>query len=231
MKEESTNAGGNKTRRNRDSHRSMPAKTSTFNDSIGLDLTAKKITRPAVNAGLSSHAGAGANTERQYGNDEAVRSSFPKVMDRTPIVKEFASKNELEQAQDKTRLSDYQMYWHLREFDPIDMIEELDIEEKYKRKQKIEAMLQKFRDLPESEHIRKFIQFERLNYKTQLYNKSRKIDSIMKQLNSGNQHVEKDENGLDMMGFTKDGKKKFIYGPKIQLQKEIGQLEDDNYNL
>ena len=34
-----------------------------------------------------------------------------------------------------------------------------------------------------------------------------------------------------MMGFTKDGKKKFIYGPKIQLQKEIGQLEDDNYNL
>ena len=64
MKEESTNAGGNKTRRNRDSHRSMPAKTSTFNDSIGLDLTAKKITRPTVNAGLSSHAGAGANTER-----------------------------------------------------------------------------------------------------------------------------------------------------------------------
>ena len=41
-------------------------------------------------------------------------------------------------------------------------------------------MLKKFRDLPESEHIRKFMQFERLNYKTQLYNKSRKIDSIMK---------------------------------------------------
>lgn len=49
------------------------------------------------------------------------------------------------------------MYWHLREFDPIDMVEELDLDEKYKRKLKIEAMLQKFRDLPESEHIRKFI--------------------------------------------------------------------------
>jgi len=72
------------------------------------------------------------------------------------------------------------MYWHLKEFDPIDMVEEMDLDEKYKKKQKVEAMLQKFRDLPESEHIRKFIQFERLNYKTQLYNKSRKIDSIMK---------------------------------------------------
>ena len=55
-------------------------------------------------------------------------------MDRSPIVKDFSSKAELEQAGDKTRLTDYQMYWHLREFDPIDMVEELDLEEKYKRK-------------------------------------------------------------------------------------------------
>lgn len=140
-----------------------------------------------------------------------------KMLDRSPIQAEFGSKAELEQAKDPTRLNDYKMYWHLREFDPIDMVEEMDLDEKYKKKQKVEAMLQKFRDLPESEHIRKFIQFERLNYKTQLYNKSRKIDSIMKQLNSGSQIVEKDDDGQELMGFTKDGKKKIMYGPKIQL--------------
>ena len=53
-------------------------------------------------------------------------------------------------------------------------------------------MLKKFRDMPESEHIRNFMKYERVNYKTQLYNKSRKIDSIMKQLNSNNELVEKD---------------------------------------
>ena len=123
------------------------------------------------------------------------------------------------------------MYWHLREFDPIDMVEDLDLDEKYRKKQKMEALMQKFRDLPESEQIRKFIQFERLNYKTQLYNKSRKIDSILKQLNSGGQIVEKDDDGQELMGFTQEGKKKIMYGPKIQLQKEIVQAEDDQQNM
>ena len=72
------------------------------------------------------------------------------------------------------------MYWHLKEFDPIDMDEAMDLDEKYKRKKKLEQMLQKFRDMPESEQIKKFIKYERVNYKTQLYNKSRKIESIMK---------------------------------------------------
>ena len=40
--------------------------------------------------------------------------------------------------------------------------------------------MKKFRDLPESDHIKAFTKYERMNYKTQLYNKSRKIDSIMK---------------------------------------------------
>jgi len=26
------------------------------------------------------------------------------------------------------------MYWHLKEFDPIDLVEEMDLDEKYKRK-------------------------------------------------------------------------------------------------
>ena len=84
------------------------------------------------------------------------------------------------------------MYWHLKEFDTIDIVEHMDLDEKFKRKQQVEAMLKKFRDMPESEHIRNFMKYERVNYKTQLYNKSRKIDSIMKQLNSNNELVEKD---------------------------------------
>ena len=43
------------------------------------------------------------------------------------------------------------MYWHLKEFDPIDMVEEMDLDEKYKKKKKMEEMLEKFRSLPEAE--------------------------------------------------------------------------------
>ena len=98
---------------------------------------------------------------------------------RSPIKKDFSSKADLEK-NDMARLADYNMYWHLKEFDPIDLDEGMDLDEKYKRKQKIEKMLEKFRNMPESEHIKRFIKYERVNYKTQLYNKSRKVDSIMK---------------------------------------------------
>lgn len=137
-----------------------------------------------------------------------------KVINSSPLKKNFKSKNELEK-KDTGRLADYNMYWHLKEFDPIDIVEEMDLDEKFKRKQKIENMLQKFRDMPESEHIKSFMKYERVNYKTQLYNKSRKIDSIMKQLNSNNTLVEKDEDGVEMMGYTDKGRKKMLYGPKI----------------
>ena len=102
-----------------------------------------------------------------------------KVMDSSPLKKDFNSKAELER-NDKNRLADYNMYWHLKEFDKLDMDEGLDLDEKFKAKKNHEAMLKKFRELPESEHIKSFIKYERVNYKTQLYNKSRKIDSIMK---------------------------------------------------
>lgn len=123
------------------------------------------------------------------------------------------------------------MYWHLKEFDPIDMDEAMELDEKYKRKKKLEQMLQKFREMPESEQIKKFIKYERVNFKTQLYNKSRKIDSIMKQLNSNNPLVEKDEDGIELMGFTENGRKMLTYRPKIQLQKEVSTVEDDSSNF
>ena len=123
------------------------------------------------------------------------------------------------------------MYWYLKEFDPIDMDEAMELDEKYKRKKKLEQMLQKFREMPESEQIKKFIKYERVNFKTQLYNKSRKIDSIMKQLNSNNPLVEKDEDGIELMGFTENGRKMLTYRPKIQLQKEVSTVEDDSNNL
>lgn len=76
-------------------------------------------------------------------------------------------------------------------------------------------MIAKFREMPESVHIKNFIKYERLNYKTQLYNKGRKVESIMKQLNTNNTLIEKDEDGMELMGFTEEGKKKIMYGPKI----------------
>ena len=55
------------------------------------------------------------------------------------MKKHFASKAELESATgDKARLADYNMYWHLKEFDPIDMVEEVDLDKKFEKKKKLE---------------------------------------------------------------------------------------------
>ena len=48
----------------------------------------------------------------------------------------------------------------------------------------MEKVLEKFRNLPESVHIKKFLKYEKLNLKTQIYNKSNKLDAILKQLNA-----------------------------------------------
>ena len=61
------------------------------------------------------------------------------MINSSPLKKNFRSKNELEK-KDTVRLADYNMYWHLKEFDPVDIVEEMDLDEKFKRKQKIEAM-------------------------------------------------------------------------------------------
>ena len=52
---------------------------------------------------------------------------------------------------DKKRLADYNMYWHLKEFDEIDIIEGMDLNEKYKKRKKVEHIMEKFRQLPETE--------------------------------------------------------------------------------
>ena len=35
---------------------------------------------------------------------------------------------------DKKRLADYNMYMHLKEFDEVDIVEDMDLNEKYKKK-------------------------------------------------------------------------------------------------
>ena len=44
----------------------------------------------------------------------------------------------------------------------------------------MEAVLEKLRSLPEQVHIQKFLKFEKLNLKTQLYNKTNKLNAILK---------------------------------------------------
>ena len=43
--------------------------------------------------------------------------------------------------------------------------------------------------------------------------------------------MEKDEDGVEMMGFTENGRKRLLYGPKIQLQKEVTSAEDEKLQL
>lgn len=97
-----------------------------------------------------------------------------------PVVN---SEKELESL-DIGRHQDYKLYWHFQEFNPVDLQDHLDIDEKYKERKKMEKVLEKFRNLPESVHISKFLKYEKLNLKTQIYNKSNKLDAILKQLNA-----------------------------------------------
>ena len=73
----------------------------------------------------------------------------------SPMRKNVTSKAEIETT-DRERAQDLNMYFHLHEFDPVDLMEDLDMEEKYKRKKKQAAILEKFNNLPEGEQIRKF---------------------------------------------------------------------------
>lgn len=78
------------------------------------------------------------DTMHTVAEEENVVESTINVMDSAPLRKDFTSKAELERT-DKARLGDYNMYWHLKEFDPIDIVETMDLDEKFKKKQKIEA--------------------------------------------------------------------------------------------
>ena len=49
------------------------------------------------------------------------------------MKKNFSTKGELEKT-DKKRLADYQMYWHLKEFDEVDIKEDMDLDEKYEKR-------------------------------------------------------------------------------------------------
>ena len=85
---------------------------------------------------------------------------------------------------DAIRHNEYKLYWHFQEFNPVDLEENLDIDEKFKKRQKMEIVLEKFRSLPEAVHISKFLNYEKVNLKTQMYNKSNKLDAILKHLNA-----------------------------------------------
>ena len=101
-------------------------------------------------------------------------------MNTSPLRSHFTSKVELEQENDKERLEQYNMYWHLQEFDRNDLNEEMDIDEKYEKKKEHEKFCDKFRKLGEPTHIRKFMKYEKSNAITHLYNKNRKIENMMK---------------------------------------------------
>lgn len=85
---------------------------------------------------------------------------------------------------DQNRHNDYKLYWHFQEFNPVDLQEDLNIDEKFKRRKQMDVVLDKLRSLPETVHIKKFLKYEQLNLKTQLYNKTSKVEAILKQLNA-----------------------------------------------
>ena len=112
-----------------------------------LKLTATRLTRPAPINPFIKLSQDFAPGDSQTLDAHTLRERV-NVIERSPLKREFNSKVELEET-DSARLADYNMYWHLKEFDPIDINEEIDLDEKYKRKQKIEKMIAKFKEMPE----------------------------------------------------------------------------------
>ena len=66
------------------------------------------------------------------------------------------SKIDLDRGKDDERKRAYDMFWHLQEFDPIDLDEEMDIDEKFEKKKVHEKICEKFRKLGDRIHIKKF---------------------------------------------------------------------------
>ena len=148
-------------------------------------------------------------------------------LENKPLRQAVRSERELEQL-DQSRHNDYKLYWHFQEFNPVDLKEDLDIDEKFKMRKKMDQVINKLRSLPETVHINKFLKYEKLNLRTQMYNKTSKVEAILKQLNADPAiQVQKE---IDMMGGApgselaaeQESKQRVvIYAPKMQLVKEL----------
>ena len=103
-------------------------------DENALKLTTTKISSPPETVKLSDSMQRVPEEPRNKFQDSSIAGGPIKVLDNSPLKKDFKSKAELEQT-DKLRLAEYNMYWHLKEFDPIDIVEHMDLDEKFKKKQ------------------------------------------------------------------------------------------------
>ena len=68
--------------------------------------------------------------------DTSVKTNGPQnvgqKLQSSPLRAHFKSKAELEQTRgNEERLQSYNMFWHFQEFDPIDLDEEMDIDDKF----------------------------------------------------------------------------------------------------
>lgn len=108
------------------------------------------------------------------------------------------------------------------------------MDEKYKKKEQLREMLDKFMALGETEHIKRYMKFEKMNKKTQLYNKGRKISSMLKNLSTSHQkHSEAAFKDMIEEGvMSRDESQHLqIYGPRIKLHKEITKHNLDSLQL
>ena len=105
------------------------------------------------------------NTKTLVDASNSAAKEGSNKLDSHPVRPVVNSEKELESL-DISRHQEYKLYWHFQEFNPVDLQDHLDIDEKYKQRQKMEKVLEKFRNLPESVHISKFLKYEKLNLKT-----------------------------------------------------------------
>lgn len=69
-------------------------------------------------------------------------------------------------------------------FNQADYNEGLDVEERYKQRQMHEQIMKKYQSRPEEIKIKKYLTYEAINLRSNLYNKKLKMDKMFTELNA-----------------------------------------------
>jgi hypothetical protein len=102
-----------------------------------------------------------------------------------PILAPLQNLKSIESKAQTHRQNNFKIYEHLQSFNTVDIDETMDIDEKFKAKKKHMVIMNKLEARPEGMKVKKYLDFERLNLKSHLYNETIKTEKMFLQLNAG----------------------------------------------
>ena len=70
------------------------------------------------------------------------------------------------------------------QFNEVDLQENIDVDEKFKKRMHHEEVMKKLDSRPQAKKVSQFLKYERMNMLSHLYNKSNKTDKVFTELNA-----------------------------------------------